>query len=172
MKKKKDTLNTLIPKLMVTLLLQFALFFSPAMALQQGHLKVTSKAQKLIVKNKGGQKIVQFIPAKKVLPGEIIQYTTFFENISNKPAENINIVNPIPKHTVYLAHTAQGKNTNITYSVDGGKHYGKAATLKIKGKNGKWHLAKPSEYTHIRWQYKSKLAPKTKQAVSFRVRLR
>ena len=143
-----------------------------AAAAPQGHLKVTSKAQKMVIINKDGKKSYQFLPATKVLPGEVIQYNTFFQNISNKPAENINIVNPIPKHTVYLPNSAQGKNTQTVFSVDGGKHYGKAGTLKVRGKDGKWHLAKPSDYTHIQWHYQGSLAPKAKQAVAFRVRLR
>ena len=143
-----------------------------ASAAQKGHLKVTSKVQKMVVVNKAGKKSYNFIPAKKVLPGEIVQYKTFFENISNKPATGINIVNPIPKHTVYLPNSATGKNTRSVFSVDGGKHYGKAGTLKVRGRDGKLHLAKPSDYTHIQWQYHGSLAPKTKQAVAFRVRLR
>jgi len=126
----------------------------------------------MVIVTKAGKKSYQFIPATKVLPGEIVQYNTLFENISSKPAGNINIVNPIPKHTVYLPNSAVGKNTNIVFSVNGGKHYGKAGTLKVRGKNGKLHLAKPSDYTHIRWQYQGQLAPNTKQAVTFRVRLR
>ena len=143
-----------------------------ANAAQKGHLKVTSKVQKMVVVNKAGKKSYKFISAAKVLPGEIVQYNTFFENISNKPATGINIVNPIPKHTVYLPNSAQGKNTKSVFSVDGGKHYGKAGTLKVRGQNGKLHPAKPSDYTHIRWQYHGSLAPKAKQAVAFRVRLR
>ncbi len=155
---------------LVSSILMFGTQASAASA--QGHLKVTSKVQKMVVINKGGEKSYQFVPAKKVLPGEIIQYNTFFQNISNKPANNINIVNPIPKHTVYLPNSAQGKNTQTVFSVDGGKHYGKAGTLKVRGKDGKWHLAKPSDYTHIQWQYQGSLAPKAKQVVAFRVRLR
>ncbi len=149
------------------------LFFgTQAVAAQQGHLKVTSKVQKMIIVNKGGKKSYQFIPANKVLPGEIVQYNTFFENISNKPTANIKIVNPIPKHTIYLPNSAQGKNAQAVFSVDGGKHYGKAGTLKVRGKDGKIHPAKPIDYTHIRWQYQGSLAPREKQAVAFRVRLR
>jgi len=143
-----------------------------ANAVQKGHLKVTSKVQKMVIVNKAGKKSYKFIPAAKVLPGEIVQYNTYFENISNKPATGINIVNPIPKHTVYLPNSATGKNTQSVFSVDGGKHYGKAGTLKVRGRDGKLHPAKPSDYTHIQWHYKGKLAPKTKQAVAFRVRLR
>ena len=164
---------------LVTTLGSFALLTSILMfgtdavaATKQGHLKVTSKVQKMVVVNIQGKKSYKFLPAKKVLPGEIVQYNTFFQNISNKPATNISIVNPIPKHTVYLPHSAQGKNTLAVFSVDGGRHYGKAGTLKVRGKDGKWLQAKPSDYTHIRWQYHGSLAPKTKQVVAFRVRLR
>lgn len=148
------------------------MFGSASAASAQGHLKVTSKVQKMIIINEDGKKHYQFVPADKVLPGETIQYNTFFQNISNKPTNNINIVNPIPKHTVYLPNSAQGKNTQTVFSVDGGKHYGEAGTLKVRGKDGKWHLAKPSDYTHIQWQYQGSLAPKEQQVVTFRVRLR
>jgi len=57
------------------------------------------------------------------------------------------------------------------FSVDGGRNYGKAGTLRVKRKDGKVYLAKPSDYTHIQWQHLGDLAPKTKQAVGFRARL-
>ncbi len=159
-------------KILSTAILTTVLLISSQVnAAQKGHLKVTSKVQKMVIINKAGKKSYKFIPAAKVLPGEIIQYNTFFENISNKPATGINIVNPIPKHTVYLPNSAQGKNTQSVFSVDGGKHYGKAGTLKVRGHDGKLYPAKPSDYTHIRWQYHGSLAPKAKQAVAFRVRL-
>lgn len=156
----------------IAILSSILLFGSAHASTPQGYLKVTSKAQKMIIINDHGKKTYKFVPATKVLPGEVIQYNTFFQNISNKPASNINIVNPIPKHTIYLANSAQGKDTITIFSVDGGKHYAKAGALRVRGTDGRLHLAKPSDYTHIRWEYIGILAPKTKQAVSFRVRLR
>ena len=149
-----------------------AILSAPAIAAQEGHLKVTSKVQKMVVVTKNdGNKAYEFLPAAKVLPGETVQYNTYYENIGNQAADNINIVNPIPKHLVYLPNSAQGQNTNIVFSVDGGKHYGKAGTLKVRGSDGKLYPAKPSNYTHIKWQHLGSLAPKTTQAVAFRARL-
>jgi len=159
-------------KILLSGVIALVFFTTQAIATPSGHLKVTSKVQKMVIVNKAGKKSYKFIPATNVLPGDIVQYNTYFENISNKPAANINIVNPIPKHTIYLPNSANSKNTHTVFSVDGGKHYGKASTLKVRGKNGKIHPAKPSDYTHIRWQYNGSLAPKAKQAVAFRVRLR
>ena len=170
---KRESIRNILNKLLLVGAVSSLLLLSfQASAAQKGHLKVTSKVQKMVIVNKAGKKSYQFIPAVKVLPGEIVQYNTIFENVSNKPAGNINIVNPIPKHTVYLPNSANGKNTRAVFSVDGGKHYGKAGTLKVRGKDGKIHPAKPSDYTHIRWQYQGSLAPRAKQAVAFRVRLR
>lgn len=161
------TLNKITLGVIASLLL----LTTQSFAAQQGHLKVTSKAQKMVVINKEGKESYQFIPATKVLPGELVQYNTYFQNISGEPTDNIRIVNPIPKHTVYLPNSAQGKNTNIVFSVDGGKHYGKEGTLKVRSKEGKIVPAKPSDYTHIQWRYNGSLAPKVQQAVAFRVRL-
>ncbi len=168
---KNSLKNRSIKSLLVGTVASLIFITSHAVAVQAGHLKVTSNVQKMVIVNKDGKKAYEFLPAAKVLPGETVQYNTFFENISNEPADNINIVNPIPKHLVYLPNSAHGKNTQIVFSVDGGKHYGKAGTLKVRGNDGKLYPAKPSDYTHIQWQYLGNLAPKTKQAVAFRARL-
>lgn len=136
-----------------------------------GHLKVTTKVQKMLIVKKDGKTTYQFHPTSKVLPGETVQYNTFYENIGNQAAANIDIINPIPKHLVYLPNSARGENTAIMFSVDGGKHYGKAETLKVRGSDGKLYPAKPSNYTHIKWKYLGSLAPKTKKEVTFRARL-
>ncbi len=159
-------------KIALGLIASLMLLNSTAIAAQKGHIKVTSKVQKMVVVNQNGKKSYKFIPAKKVLPGETVQYNTFFQNISNKPASNIMIVNPIPKHTVYLPNSIQGRGTKSQFSVDGGRHYGNKGTLKVRGRDGKYHPAKASDYTHIRWQYLGNLAPKAQQAVGFRVRLK
>jgi len=134
--------KNILKKLVLVGITTFLLASSSVIAAKEGHLKVTSKVQKMSVITKDGKKSYQFLPATKVLPGELVQY-----------------------------NSAQGKNTQIMFSVDGGKNYGKAGTLKVRGSDGKLYPAKPSNYTHIKWQYLGSLAPKTKQAVAFRARL-
>ena len=168
---KLTSIKNLTRKVTTTLIAATFILSFQVNAAQKGHIKVTSKAQKIVTINKGGKKSYKFVPATKVLPGEIVQYNTYLENISNKSADGIQIVNPIPKHTVYLPHSAQGKNTRTSFSIDNGKHYAQAIKLKVKRKNGKFYPAKPSDYTHIRWQYLGTLKPKSRQTVAFRVRL-
>ncbi len=136
------------------------------------HIKTSSTVEKVItVKNEQGQPVKKLIPAIKVLPGEVVQYTNLFENIGNENVDNIGVTYPIPEHTVYVPNTATGKNFSITYSVDGGKHWGAPASLKVKGKDGKTHPATPADYTHIRWGYKASLKPTEIKRVSYQVRL-
>lgn len=163
----KKSVNHFFLATLATLLLST----SQAAIAKEGHLKVTSKVQKMVVVKKDGETSYSFEPTSKVIPGETLQYRTYFENISTEPTDNIKIVNPIPENLVYLENSAQGKNTNIVFSVDGGKNYGKAATLKVKRDDGKIYLAKSSDYTHIQWQYLGSLKPQTKQTVGFRARL-
>ncbi|CAA6813287.1 MAG: Unknown protein [uncultured Thiotrichaceae bacterium] len=163
---------SIIKKSLSILSISGVIFASTTAMAAQGHLNVDSKAEKIIaVVNENGERTYKRVPAAKVLPGEVVQYSTFFTNISGKPADNINITNPIPKHTVYLANTASGANCNIVYSIDGGKQWAKPAQLKVRGSDGKMYPAPPSDYTHIRWQYQGDLQPQERKAVSFQVRL-
>jgi uncharacterized repeat protein (TIGR01451 family) len=137
-----------------------------------GQITIGTKAEQLITTtDEYGNKIKKRIPASKVVPGEIVYYTTWFENIGKQAADDINITDPIPKHTVYVPNSARGENTTIRFSVDGGKHWGKEGSLKVRGADGKMRPATARDYTHIRWQYNGSLQPKEKQAVGFQARL-
>lgn len=155
----------------LSLAISIGLISGAASAAQQGHIKLTSNVQKLVITNENGKQIHQLVDAKKVLPGETVQYSTSMQNISRQNANGINIDNPIPAHTVYLPNSAYGKSMLITFSVDDGGHYGLPATLKIKGDDGKLYPAKASDYTNIRWQHKGSLSPKEIKLVGFKARL-
>jgi len=141
-------------------------------AIEKGHIKLTSVVNKEItVTDQNGQKKIKLIPAKKVLPGDILQYVTSFKNISNKMADNIGITNPIPANTHYLPNTATGNEFTISYSIDGGKHWAQPAQLKKRDQQGQWQLASAKDYTHIRWTYNGNLAPQEQKIISFNVQL-
>ena len=141
-------------------------------AAQPGHIKITSSAQEQItVLNEQGQRVQKLIPPTSIIPGDITYYTNTFQNMSNETAHDIAITNAIPKHTVYIPNSAETQNFEVSYSVDGGKHWGKPEQLKVKNNQGKWVQAKPSDYTHIHWQYLGALNPKEKKTVNFKVKL-
>ena len=151
-------------------LLALALISSTSFAAED-QIKVWSKAETKVTVEKDGKKTEKKIPAVKVLPGKVVYYTTEYKNISKKSVDGINIINPIPKLTKYIKGSAWGDNASVSFSVDGGKTWGKSDTLKIKNKEGKMVKAKSSNYTHIRWKHSGPLKSGVTKKASFQVTL-
>jgi hypothetical protein len=72
---------------------------------------------------------------------------------------------------LYQTGSAQGKNSDITFSVNGGKHWAKPEALTVLDNNGNAIPATAKDYTHIRWIYMKNLAPAEQQNVSFQSKL-
>lgn len=131
-------------------------------------IKVKSVAEVEVEVVKNGKKELKRTSPDKAVPGTEVIFTNVFENVSGKTAGNIVIDNPIPNDTEYKAGSAFGRDCEIQFSADGGKSFGAAETLKIKGADGKEHTALPRQYTHIRWSYKGQLAAGKSGEVGFR----
>ncbi len=145
--------------------------FAYSYADKQGHIKIKSTVNVLKTVVVDGKKVQKILPATKVLPNTMLLYTNTFTNISDVPADNIKLINPIPKHTLYQTGSAHGKNTDITFSVDGGKHWAKPEALTVLDKDGNAIPATAKDYTHIRWIYMKNLAPAEQQNVTFKSKL-
>jgi uncharacterized repeat protein (TIGR01451 family) len=119
-----------------------------------------------------GQKEIQRVPAEKVVPNDVVIYTIFYTNNGEEAAENFVIVNPVPEHMVYIAESADGENTEITYSVDGGNGYDIPGNLTFTDSEGKQIAAKVSDYTHIRWVLNTPVAPEGTGFVYFKAQIK
>jgi len=138
-------------------------------AYAQGQIQLTSVAEVEVERfNQEGKKEVQRVKASKVLPGNEVIFTTYYENTSEEVAENAVITNPVPEHMIYTENSARGEGTRITFSVDGGKTYDAPAKLFIFDASGRKFPARPQDYTHIRWTFGDPLQPGAKGEVSFR----
>lgn len=126
----------------------------PLQALAAANIKLTVTADKVVAakESPAGEKRM---PAKTVMPGEIVIYTIHYENRGDQPATNVVVKNPVPKNTVYVAGSASGKGADITFSADGGKSFEKASsvTYQVRDSSGKpeTRRAGPENYTHVRW---------------------
>jgi len=148
-----------------TLLLSMLL--APAYA-AQSPIKITSEVHEIIeVLDDQGKPQEKIIAAEEITPGDRILFSTSFTNNGEKASDNVVITNPIPAHTRYLANTAKGEHCIITFSVDGGRAWGDAKTLKVRQKDGKYRAATAADYTHIRWKYNQALQPSEKNSISF-----
>jgi len=127
----------------------------------QEQIKVESK----------GKKVRSWVKAEKVVPGSIVRYVNSLENKGTQNASKLVINNPIPENMEYVADTAscQGSCT-VTYSIDGGKSFKKVSELFI-GEGDERHLARPAEYTDIRWVLDT-LDAKSKSSVEYKARLK
>jgi uncharacterized repeat protein (TIGR01451 family) len=150
-----------------------ALLLAPAMlrAQQKSAIELTSLAEvEVTEKDAKGEKVVKRKEASlaKVVPGDVVIFTTTYRNTGKQPATNVMITNPVPGHMVYVDKSAEGKGARIDYSIDGGKTYGLPDKLKVTDSQGRVRPALAQEYTVIRWVLSAPLAPGGTGTVSFR----
>jgi uncharacterized repeat protein (TIGR01451 family) len=156
------------------ILAAFGILLMPGYALSEdGPVKFSNKAFKQVIKtNSKGEKEFSYVEPTIVVPGDVILYSITFENIGKEPVSNIVVNDPVPNNSKYRMNSATGKNTKITFSIDGGKNFGDPKDLVVKDKAGKSWVAKPEQYTHIRWVYGKSLAPGEKGEVSFKTAIK
>jgi uncharacterized repeat protein (TIGR01451 family) len=144
-------------------------------AQQKSAVELTSLAEvEVTEKGAQGEKIVKRKDAAlaKVVPGDVVIFTTTYKNAGKQPAASVVITNPVPGHMVYVDKSAEGTGARIDYSVDGGKTYGAPDKLKITDSQGKVRPALAQDYTMIRWTLPAPLAPGGTGTVSFRARVK
>ena len=131
-------------------------------------LKSVAEIEQEVVDAKG-QKSVKLVPATTVVPGTVVVWTVTADNICKQPSEKVTINNAIPEHMTYVANSATGPGADITYSLDG-KSFGTADQLSVT-EAGAARKARADEYKHIRWVFKSPLAPGAQAVAHFRALL-
>ena len=128
-------------------------------------LKSTALVEKEVV-DANGNKAKKMVPADKVVPGTEVTWTVTASNICQKPAENVTFDNPVPPHMSYVANSATGPGSDISFSLDG-KAFAAPAGLTVN-ENGATRPARADEYKHIRWAFKQPLQPGATANASFR----
>ncbi len=156
--------------------IMFALLLLPAAARaqQQGSIELKSLSQVDVTEiNANGKKEVKRVDAAKakVVPGDVVIFTTIYTNIGKQPAEKVVITNPMPEHMDYVDQSAEGKGTKIDFSVDKGKSYGAPDTLLVTDAQGKKRKAGPADYTGIKWTLGKPLPPGSTGSVSFKAKV-
>lgn len=156
------------PTFMIATLL-LALASSPADA----QIEISTIAQIEIVETSAdGKQTIRREAAKRVVPGTEVIYTITAKNTGNEPADKVVVTNPVPAQTRYVDGSAAGANTDITFSVDGGKTWGMAGTLMVVDTRGESRAATADDYTHVRWTLKSNLAPSQQIPVWYRAQIK
>lgn len=113
-----------------------------------------------------GKKTMQLVQADRVVPGTVVIWTVTATNVCKAPSEQVTINNPVPAHMSYVANSAVGPGSKITYSLDG-KTFASPAELTVT-ENGAQRAATAADYKSIRWTYANSLAPGASLNASFR----
>lgn len=121
---------------------------APAALAQAGQpieLKGDVKVSKQVVEN-GTEKQVLSEP-KVVVPGDRLIFSTSYRNTGGETVRNFVVTNPIP-NGVMLAPEGAAEHS---VSVDGGKSWGKLASLSVNNGEGAMRPAVAGDVTHVRW---------------------
>lgn len=127
-----------------------------ALAKEMPDLDLKLRVEKRVVlSNAEGETRTEWREVKSLKPGDMLKYTIMYTNTSTTEARDAVIVDSVPFRSAYVSSSAKGKNTEITFSLDG-KEFQSPALLKYKAKGPDTQeqelLATPEMYTHIRWQ--------------------
>ena len=157
--------------LKITMLFGLAAFSLTAIA-EDGPIKITNTVMKEVIeKNALGEEVIRYVVPGTAIPGNTMLYTITFENIGDKPASGIVINDPLPNNSKYIANTATGKNTKITFSVDG-ENFNVPSKVKLNDASGKVWTASADKYTHIRWIYTKDLLPGEIGKATFKTKIK
>jgi uncharacterized repeat protein (TIGR01451 family) len=118
-------------------------------------------------KTEQGREFTQLVPADRVAAGDQVIYTLEVRNTSVSTVPPPSVTYAIPTHMFYVADSAVGPGTEVSYSVDGGHTFDKPDNLKVLTA-GQMRPALAADYTHIRWQLKNRLRANSVAFVRFR----
>lgn len=99
----------------------------------------------------------EIVPVEKaglVKSGEVLRWKLVSENSGNAGAADYKAVGQIPAGTVFVADSAQGDNSAVTYSIDGGKTFSAQPMIEEKQADGSVRMipAPVEMYTQVRFE--------------------
>jgi uncharacterized repeat protein (TIGR01451 family) len=157
-------------------LIAMTMLSSSAMAWAKPKIEIAITSSKEVVTKKGVQQFRKVVPAKKAAPGEILTYTVAYSNKGDEAATNVVIDDPVPAGASYVANSATGDGSEITFSNDGGRTYARPVMLFFNyrlpsSQKVERRVATPDQYTHVRWTV-AKVAPGTSGQLTFQVKIK
>jgi len=118
-----------------------------------------------------GKSAKRLVAPGKVIPGNEIIWTITATNTCAKPADKVVIENAVPEHMTYVADSAMGPGTTITYSLNG-RDFMKQADLVVNEAYGKTRPARVDEIKSIRWVVGAAIAPSSMAFARYRARVK
>lgn len=137
-------------------------------------LSITAEKEVLVIKENGKAETI-YQEAENIQPGDVLRYTLYYINKGNAEAKEAVINDPLPEGTSYINGSASGRNSEITFSIDG-KIFQAPSLLKYKVKQPDntevEYTASPEMYKHIRWRLLKPVMPGESGFLSFKARVK
>ena len=133
----------------VSVLATFAVAAEPPTATPAG--LVVSSALERIVPAVDGEVVVDVTPGTLASHADQLIYSVRFTNAGDELLDGIRITSKVPADVKYVPESAVGPGSEVLYSVDNGRTFGRPAELKVVGAEGVERRADAAEYTHVRW---------------------
>jgi uncharacterized repeat protein (TIGR01451 family) len=118
-----------------------------------------------------GKPAKRLVALGKVIPGSEVIWTITATNTCDKPADKVVIENAVPEHMAYVADSAVGPGTDITYSLNG-RDFKQATELVVRDADGNTRAARPEEIKSIRWTLGVSIAPKSIAFARYRAKVK
>ena len=74
-----------------------------------------------------------------------------FTNTGESVVDTVRITSPIPGDVKYVPGSASGPGSEVLFSVDNGRSFGKPDELRLQTADGGSRKADAADYTHVRW---------------------
>jgi len=100
-------------------------------------------------------------------PAEQLIVNVRFTNSSEQVLDSLRITSPVPPELRYVAQSASGPGTDVLFSVDEGRSFGRPEELTMATPDGV-RGADAADYTHIRWILRAPLDAGALGVVRFR----
>jgi len=150
----------------------FAVLAGTAAHADAGSIELRARAEKrVLLQAPDGTAQESYVPAAKVVPGDVVAYTIEARNVGAADADRVVITDPIPGEMKYLDGTADVVGAELLFSVDGGFRFDRPENLTVANEDGTRRPALASDYTHVRWVFAAPLAPAQQRSVRFLAQL-
>jgi len=154
----REAASAALPKLRsaryAALLLGVASVSVPAQpSVESSHDLIVSSALESIVAvpAEGGAPEVQIASATVASHADQLIVSVRFANVSASVVDTVRITSPIPADVKYVPGSASGPGSEVLFSVDDGRTFGRPEELTLPAPNGGTRAADAADYTHVRW---------------------
>ena len=137
----------------------------PGTALAAGDVALRSSVfiERSVPDANGRPRIVLEEP-RTVARGDRLVFVLNYRNVGDQPRADFTITNPLPRPVAFQSTS----DSVAIVSVDGGRHWGTLAGLRVRDSDGALRSARPEDVTHVRWTLKQAIPAGQGGRVSFR----